>query len=85
MGRNLPVVVTSIIVVALFVLLIYPAVFPVNAPPVLKTFKDIFIAVLTLAFVLACVDMSSQLTPMSPLEHTSATDFLCSLLCTLRC
>ena len=47
--RNVHIVVTSVIVVALFVLLIYPEVFPVNAPPNLHTLKDLFFAFAVIA------------------------------------
>jgi hypothetical protein len=44
MVRNAHIVITSIIIVTLFVLLIYPEIFPVNAPPHFNTLKDLFLA-----------------------------------------
>ncbi|HVZ17932.1 MAG TPA: hypothetical protein VG897_12490 [Terriglobales bacterium] len=85
MVRFLPITLISIIVVTLFVLLVYPAIFPVNAPPVLKTFKDIFVAVLAVVVLFACVSAALQWNPGSVLESVAASEPGCSLLCTLRC
>jgi hypothetical protein len=85
MARNLPILMTSIIVVALFVLLIYPAVFPVNAPPVLKTFRDIFVAVVAVSILLICIDLSANWAIAPAVARISPRDTLWSILCTLRC
>ncbi|HWR13951.1 MAG TPA: hypothetical protein VN577_03930 [Terriglobales bacterium] len=86
MARNLPIIITSILVVTLFVLLVYPAIIPVNAPPTLKTFKDIFVAVLALASVLATLGLAVRTGILNPVsEHDSSVDDYCSFLCTLRC
>jgi hypothetical protein len=85
MGRNVPIIVTSFIVVALFVLLVYPAIIPINAPPVLKTFKDIFVAVLAVAFALTSLQLVILAENEFFAEAIQGSDDLCSRHCTLRC
>lgn len=85
MASNAAISVTSLIVVTLFVLLVYPAIIPVNAPPVLKTFKDIFVAVLVVAVVLVSIELfisnRNELFSVVP-ESVPEAPFA---LCTLRC
>jgi hypothetical protein len=76
--------ITSMIIVTLFVLLVYPAIIPINAPPVLKTFKDIFVAVLSLVVVLLIVLLLSEHNLVDAVESSEPPPE-CSLLCTLRC
>jgi uncharacterized Tic20 family protein len=85
MGRNVPIVVTSCIVVTLFVLLVFPAIIPINAPPILKTFKDIFIAVLAVAFTLMSLELMIFAKNELCAEAIEVSDDLCSRHCTLRC
>lgn len=85
MGRNVPIVVTSFIVVALLVLLVYPAIIPINAPPVLKTFKDVFVAVLTVAIALTSVDLLPLGRAEAFADENELTEDVRSRLCTLRC
>lgn len=76
---------TSFIVVALFVLLVYPAMFPVNAPPVLKTFKDIFVAVLSLAALVAIAELARVAMSEEATDVLVTLEDPCSYFCTLRC
>jgi hypothetical protein len=85
MGRNVPIVITSCIVVTLFVLLVYPAIIPINAPPVLKTFKDIFIAMLAVAIALASIAITVIAENELFAEAVPVSADLCSRHCTLRC
>ena len=87
MIRNTHIVVTSIIVVALFVLLVYPEIVPVNAPPHLKTFKDLFDAfvvhsLLALFVLTALVNAIIAMFEDSPLL---LRDTACVLFCVHRC
>lgn len=86
MVRNVHIVVTSVIVVALFVLLIYPEVFPVNAPPQLHTLKDLFFAfgVVALARLFALTALvnaqfAGRHSSMAPSDPDQ------SLFCVIRC
>ena len=78
---------TSVIVVTLFVLLIYPAIIPVNAPPVLKTLKDLFLgfAVFALAglFVLTKL-INAWFVSLNSANAVSPQPDL-ALLCVVRC
>jgi len=87
MVRNVHIVVTSVIVVALFVLLIYPAVFPVNAPPVLKTLKDLFLglAVLALFRLFALTALVNALFAGRHALPPAPPDPDLALSCVLRC
>lgn len=86
MVRNVHIVVTSVIVVALFVLLIYPEVFPVNAPPQLHTLKDLFFAfaVVALARLFALTALVNALfAGRQSVAEPSDPDP--SLFCVIRC
>ena len=86
MVRDVHIVVTSVIVVALFVLLIYPEVFPVNAPPQLHTLKDLFFAFAVIAlarlFVLTAL-VNALFVGRQVLLAPSEPDL--SFFCTIRC
>lgn len=84
MAKNVPIIVTSIIVVTLFVLLVYPAIIPINAPPVLKSLKDIFVAVLSLVLILTSFFLLTERFFATSFNLSEIT-FDASLLCTLRC
>lgn len=86
MVRNVHIVVTSVIVVALFVLLIYPEIFPLNAPPQLHTLKDLFFAfaVVALARLFALTALVNAIfVGRHALLAPSEPDL--SLFCTIRC
>ena len=76
---------TSFMVVTLFVLLVYPAMFPVNAPPILKTFKDIFVAVLSLAALVAMAQLVRIATSDDAAEILAPLEDPCTYFCVLRC
>ena len=86
MVRNVHIVVTSVIVVALFVLLIYPEIFPINAPPQLHTLKDLFFAFAVVAlarmFVLTALVNALFAGRQASLAPAEADLFL---FCTIRC
>ena len=86
MVRNVHIVVTSVIVVALFVLLIYPEIFPVNAPPQLHTLKDLFFAFAVVAiarlFALTAL-VNAQFAGRQSAMVSSDPDQ--SLFCVIRC
>lgn len=86
MVRNVHIVVTSVIVVALFVLLIYPEIFPVNAPPQLHTLKDLFFAfaVIALARLFSLTALVNALFVGRQVSLTPPDPDL-SLFCTIRC
>jgi hypothetical protein len=85
MAKNVPIFITSCIVLTLFVLLVYPAIIPINAPPILKTFKDVFVAVLSLVITFSVIVLlRARFFEPSPEIVESSSD-ACSLLCTLRC
>jgi hypothetical protein len=86
MVRNVHIVITSVIVVTLFVLLIYPEIFPVNAPPQLHTLKDLFFAFAVVAL--------ARLFPLTALVNAlfagrqslaDPFDSDLSLFCVIRC
>jgi hypothetical protein len=86
MVRNVHIVITSMIVVTLFVLLIYPAVFPVNAPPHLNTLKDLFLAfaVVGIARLFALTALVNALySGMQSMLSPSEPDL--SRFCVIRC
>jgi hypothetical protein len=86
MIRNAHLVLTSVIVVTLFVLLIYPAVIPVNAPPALKTFKDLFCSLAVLAIALAGVFViRMQFSADFVRQPVVVDEELCTLHCLHRC
>ncbi len=86
MVRNVHIVVTSVIVVALFVLLIYPEIFPVNAPAQLHTLKDLFFAFAVVAlarlFALTALVNAQFAGRQSAME---SADLDLSLFCVIRC
>jgi hypothetical protein len=85
MVRNVHIVITSIIVVTLFVLLIYPEIFPVNAPPHLNTLKDLFLvfAVVALARLFAFTALVNAL--FAGRQALLPSDPSLSLFCVNRC
>jgi predicted cation transporter len=87
MVRNVHLVVTAVIVVALFVLLIYPAVFPVNAPPVLKTLRDLFLgfAVLALTTLFSLTALVNALFSGRQIAQAIPAEPDLSLYCIIRC
>ncbi len=86
MVRNVHIVVTSVIVVALFVLLIYPEVFPINAPPQLHTLKDLFFAfaVVALARLFALTALVNALF-VGRQASLASSDPDPLLFCVIRC
>ena len=85
--RNYHIVVVSIVVMTLFVLLVYPAIVPVNAPPIFKTFKDLFLAFAVLALLqLFLLTALVNAIFAGFVEATNGlVDSSASLLCIRRC
>lgn len=84
MARNAPIIITGMIVVTLFVLLAFPAIIPINAPPVLKTFKDMFVGVLSLVMVLLTFVLLRDRISVDAFQFSEST-FNSLSLPTLRC
>ena len=84
--RNYQIVIVSIVAMTLFVLLIYPAIVPVNAPPVFKTFRDLFSAFAVFA-LLALFSLSALVNAVfADFEQDNAiSESACTLLCNRRC
>jgi hypothetical protein len=86
MVRNVHIVITSVIVVTLFVLLIYPEIFPVNAPPHLNTLKDLFVALAVVAIARLFALTALVNASFAGLQFTlSPSEPELSRFCVIRC